>query len=137
MPAATGLLADEIKLFREFTLKQPVVATTTLDIAADKRLMFASLCGSNNYFGDSGCSLTGYAADGADSIWRMVYETEGVHVYLDPEACQWRLAEHRHAAGRRRNRADALGVVGRPATSCSTRSRPRRTRSRNRATPAQ
>ena len=85
MPAATGLLADEIKLFREFTLKQPVVATTTLDIAADKRLMFASLCGSNNYFGNSGCSLTGYAADGADSIWRMVYETEGVHVYLDPK----------------------------------------------------
>ena len=27
VPAATGLLADEIKLFREFTLKQPVVAT--------------------------------------------------------------------------------------------------------------
>jgi hypothetical protein len=85
VPAATGLLADEIKLFREFTLKQPVVATTTIDIAADKRLMFASLCGSNNYFGDSGCSLTGYAADGADSIWRIVYETEGVHVYLDPK----------------------------------------------------
>jgi hypothetical protein len=83
--AATGLLADEIKLFREFTLKQPVVATTTLDIAADKRLMFASLCGSNNYFGNSGCSLTGYAASGADSIWRIVYETEGVHLYLDPK----------------------------------------------------
>jgi hypothetical protein len=85
VPAATGLLADEIKLFREFTLKQPVIATTTVDIAADRRLMFASLCGSNNYFGDSGCSLTGYAADGADSIWRVVYETEGVHVYLDPK----------------------------------------------------
>ena len=46
------LLANEIKLFREFTLKQPVVATTTLDVADDKRLMFASLCGSNNYFGE-------------------------------------------------------------------------------------
>ena len=85
VPAATRLLADEIKLFREFTLKQPVVAATTLDIAADKRLLLASLCGSNSYFGASGCSLTGYAADGADSIWRMVYETEGVHVYLDPK----------------------------------------------------
>jgi hypothetical protein len=85
VPAATGLLRDEIKLFREFTLKEPVVATTTLDIAADKRLMFASLCGSNNYFGNSGCSLTGYAAAGADSIWRVVYETEGVHLYLDPK----------------------------------------------------
>jgi hypothetical protein len=85
VPAATGLLADEIKLFREFTLKEPVVATVIVDIAADKRLLFASLCGSNNYFGNSGCSLTGYAADGADSIWRVVYETEGVHVYLDPK----------------------------------------------------
>ena len=85
VPAATGLLAGEIKLFREFTLKQPVVSTTTLDIAADKRLLLASLCGSNNYFGDSGCSLTGYAADGPDSIWRIVYETEGVHIYLDPK----------------------------------------------------
>lgn len=85
VPAATRLLADEIKLFREFTLKEPVVATTTLDIAADKRLLLASLCGSNNYFGASGCSLTGYAADGADSIWRVVYETEGVHIYLDPK----------------------------------------------------
>ena len=85
VPAATELLADEIKLFREFTLKRPVVATTTLNIADGKRLLFASLCGSNNYFGNSGCSLTGYAADGADSVWRMVYETEGVHLYLDPK----------------------------------------------------
>ena len=65
VPQATSLLKDEIKLFREFTLKQPVVATVTLDFPGDKRLMFASLCGSTNYFGDSGCSLTGYAADGA------------------------------------------------------------------------
>ena len=83
--AATGLLADEIKLFREFTLKEPVVATVTLDVDADKRLMFASLCGSTRYFGDSGCSLTGYALDGPESVWRMVYETEGVHIYTDPK----------------------------------------------------
>ena len=85
VPAATELLANEIKLFREFTLKRPAVATTTLNVADGKRLLFASLCGSNNYFGNSGCSLTGYASEGADSIWRMVYETEGVHLFLDPK----------------------------------------------------
>jgi hypothetical protein len=84
VPQATGLLADEIKLFREFTLKDPVVATKILEFADSKRLMFASLCGSTNYFGDSGCSLTGYAADGAESIWRIVYETQGLLLYTDP-----------------------------------------------------
>lgn len=85
VPTATGLLADEIKLFRQFTSKDPVVATKVLELADGKRLMFASLCGSTNYFGDSGCSLTGYAAEGADGIWRMVYETEGVLLHLDPK----------------------------------------------------
>lgn len=85
VPAATGLLADEIKLFREFTTKEPTVATAILEFAGSKRLMFASLCGSRNYFGDSGCSLTGYAADGAESVWKMVYETEGVLLYTDPQ----------------------------------------------------
>ncbi len=84
VPTATGLLKDEIKLFREFTMIQPTVATRVLELADNKRLMFAALCGSKNYFGDSGCSLTGYAADGADSIWRMVYETEGQLLYTDP-----------------------------------------------------
>ena len=83
--AATGLLAQEIKLFREFTLTEPVVATTTIDVDADKRLMFASLCGSIRYLGDSGCSLTGYALAGPESVWRMVYETEGVLLYTDPK----------------------------------------------------
>jgi hypothetical protein len=83
VPQATNLLAEEIKLFREFTLIDPVVATTVLEFPGDKRLMFASLCGSKNYFGDSGCSLTGYAADGAESIWKQAYETDGVLIYLD------------------------------------------------------
>jgi hypothetical protein len=46
--------------------------------------MFASLCGSTNYFGDTGCSLTGYAATGADGDWRMVYETDGMLLHTDP-----------------------------------------------------
>jgi hypothetical protein len=83
VPQATNLLADEIKLFRKFTLTDPVVATTILEFPGDKRLMLASLCGSKNYFGDSGCSVTGWAADGAESIWKLAYETEGVLVYLD------------------------------------------------------
>ena len=83
--AATGLLAEEIRLFREFTMKEPVVATVTFDVDADKRLMFASLCGSTRYFGDSGCSLTGFALAGPESVWRMVYETEGLLLYTDPK----------------------------------------------------
>jgi hypothetical protein len=81
---ATKLLADEIKLFRNFTFIDPVVSTVVLDLADGKRLMFASLCGSKSYFGSSGCSLTGYAAHGAGSTWTKVYETEGVLLYLDP-----------------------------------------------------
>lgn len=88
VPVASALLADEIKLFRAFTETNPVVSTVALDIAADKRLMFASLCGSTRYFGDSGCSLTGYAATGAGSEWRMVYETEGMLLYTDPAGAE-------------------------------------------------
>lgn len=84
VPVATALLAEEIKLFRAFTETNPVVSTVTMDIVADKRLMFASLCGSTRYFSDSGCSLAGYAATGAGSDWRMVYETEGMLLYTDP-----------------------------------------------------
>lgn len=84
VPQATGLLADEIKLFRNFTSSNPVVATAVLELGAERRLMFASLCGSKSYFGSSGCSLTGYAAEGAASEWKKVYETEGVLLYRDP-----------------------------------------------------
>ena len=80
---------------------------------ADKRLMFASLCGSTSYFGDSGCSLTGYAADGAESVWSMVYETEGVHIYTDPKQANggWPNLVTLPVVGG--TRADALGVDGR------------------------
>lgn len=82
---ATGLLESEIKLFREFTGKSPVVSSVVLTLADDKRLMFASLCGSHAYYGDSGCSTAGYAADGAESVWKQVYETDGVLLYTDPK----------------------------------------------------
>ena len=44
--------------------------------------MFASLCGSTSYYGPSGCTLRGYAAQGA-AEWREVYNTEGVQLYRD------------------------------------------------------
>src|SRR6185436_17180000 len=84
VPQATGLLAAEIKLFRNFTFINPVVSAVVLDFGGNKRLMFASLCGSKSYFGDSGCSLTGYAAEGGENIWKEVYQTEGVLLYTDP-----------------------------------------------------
>ena len=81
---AKDLLAHEIKLFRSFTFIDPVVSAAVLDLPDDKRLMFASLCGSKSYYGNSGCSLAGYAADGAEGIWKQVYETDGVLLYVDP-----------------------------------------------------
>jgi hypothetical protein len=84
VPVATGLLEDDIRLFRDYTSAQPSVATVTLDLGGGKRLLFASLCGSNGYFGETGCSTTGYAAEGADGAWRMVYETDGVLLHTDP-----------------------------------------------------
>ena len=71
--------------YRAWSGKQPAYAATVLDVAPDKKLMFASICGSPNYFGASGCSLNGYASDNAGTDWRQVYETEGVLLHTDPK----------------------------------------------------
>jgi hypothetical protein len=83
---AKPLLAAEAKLFRAATGRQPTYAATTLMLEGDKRLMFASLCGSSNYYGRSGCTLAGFAATGPTSEWRPVYNSEGVLLYTDPRA---------------------------------------------------
>lgn len=82
---AKKLLVEWAKGYRAWSGKQPTYAAAVLDVAPDKKLMFASICGSPNYFGASGCSLNGYAADSTGAEWRQVYETEGVLLHTDPK----------------------------------------------------
>ena len=79
------LLADEAKLFRAETGQQPVHAAATIDLTEGRQLLFASLCGSTSYYGQSGCTLSAFASDGPGSEWRPVYNNEGVLLHTDPE----------------------------------------------------
>lgn len=83
--AAIDLLKDDIRLYRDFSGDSPSVAAAAFGLEGEKRLMFAQLCGSKRYFGDSGCSLSGYAVDSPQGDWRMVYETDGMLLHVDPE----------------------------------------------------
>lgn len=80
---ARPLLASEARLFREATGQDPSLAARKLDLADGKALLMASLCGSTSYYGESGCSLFGYARQGPHDDWRLAYDTEGVRLYLD------------------------------------------------------
>jgi hypothetical protein len=83
---AGKLMAQETMLFRQATGRQPVIAAATLDVAPDAELLFASLCGSTSYYGQSGCTLSGFVRQGAAVDWREVYNSEGVALYIDPNA---------------------------------------------------
>ena len=78
------LLADEAKLFRAETGKQPIHAAATIGLSEGRQLLFASLCGSTSYYGQSGCTLLGFASEGPGSEWRQVYGNEGVLLHTDP-----------------------------------------------------
>ena len=54
----------EAKLFRAAAGKPPVFASAMLPLNGGRKLMFASLCGSTSYYGPSGCTLSGFAAEG-------------------------------------------------------------------------
>jgi hypothetical protein len=83
---AEDLLADEARLFRAATGRQPIYAAKLLELADGKALLFASICGSNSYYGDSGCTLAAFARLGVGQEWRPVYNTEGVLLHIDPAA---------------------------------------------------
>lgn len=82
---AAKLMAEETALFREATSKEPILAAASVKVAPDAELVFASLCGSSRYYGESGCTLSGFARQGASGDWREVYNSEGMALYLDPK----------------------------------------------------
>lgn len=82
---AKRLVAEEMKVFQGATNKQPTVSSTIVPLPQNHRLLFASVCGSTNYYGPSGCNLTGYASFGG-GVWQEVYDTEGMFVYVDQKA---------------------------------------------------
>lgn len=84
--SAKPLLEEELKLFRQATGKQPVLAAEFVDAGPGRQLLFASICGSTAYYGDSGCNLTGFALTADEPEWLEVYNTEGMHLFLDPNA---------------------------------------------------
>ena len=88
---ARALRKDDIADFQLSTAANPTLRAGMVEIDADHRLLFAELCGSTWYYGQSGCGLMGFAAvPGADQSkpegWKPVYESEGVFLFVDPTA---------------------------------------------------
>ncbi len=87
---ARALRKNDISDFQLSTLAQPALRAGMLEVDPDHRLLFAELCGSTWYYGQSGCGLAGFAAiPGVDQAkpqgWKLVFESEGVFLYVDPE----------------------------------------------------
>ncbi len=85
------LRGADIADFRLSTNAEPRLRAGMVEIGDGRRLLFSELCGSTWYYGVSGCSLSGYApVEGREPAepegWRLVYETEGVFLYVDPDA---------------------------------------------------
>jgi hypothetical protein len=87
---ARKLRREDIRDFVDSTATSPTLRAGMVEIDADRRLLFAELCGSTWYYGVSGCGLAGFApVAGGDPEttdgWRLVYESEGVFLYVDPK----------------------------------------------------
>jgi hypothetical protein len=83
---ARGLLAGEIRAFRAATSSEPAVAAALVVLPGGRNLLFATLCGSTRYYGNSGCNLTVHASQSDEEGWRRVYDTEGMAIYIDPRS---------------------------------------------------
>ena len=79
------LLADEARLFRAETGKKPIHAAAMIELTEGRQLIFASLCGSTSYYGQSGCTLSGFVSEGPGGEWRPVYNNEGLLLHIDPD----------------------------------------------------
>lgn len=82
---ARELLKSEIRAFRAATKSVPAVAAALANVGEERRLLFATICGSSWYYGNSGCNMTIHAQNDGDD-WQRVYETEGVAMHIDTNA---------------------------------------------------
>jgi len=87
---ARKLRRDDIADFRLSTSAEPTIRAGILEWTPQRRALFAELCGSSWYYGSSGCSIVGFVAEaGGDpaepKAWRLAYESEGAHLYVDPD----------------------------------------------------
>jgi hypothetical protein len=90
LPLTREIRRADIADFAVSTGSEPRLRAGMVEIGEGRRLLFSELCGSNWYYGVSGCNLSGYApVEGQDGRapegWRQVYETEGVFLYIDPD----------------------------------------------------
>jgi hypothetical protein len=86
---ARQLRRQDIRDFVDSTATSPTLRAGMVEIDAERRLLFSELCGSTWYYGVSGCGLAGFApvagaAPEKPEGWRLVYESEGVFLYVDP-----------------------------------------------------
>lgn len=84
MKLARELRKDDIAGFRLSTASEPELVAAMAEFDGGRRVLFTRLCGSSWYYGASGCNITGFAPDGDN--WRVVYDTENVHLHTDPKA---------------------------------------------------
>ncbi len=84
MKLARELRKDDIAGFRLSTASEPTLVAAMAEFDGGRRVLFTRLCGSSWYYGASGCNITGFAPDGEN--WRVVYDTENVHLHTDPKA---------------------------------------------------
>ena len=84
MALARELRKDDIAGFRLSTASEPGLVAAMAEFDGGRRVLFTRLCGSSWYYGASGCNITGFAPDGDN--WRVVYDTENVHLHTDPKA---------------------------------------------------
>jgi len=83
---ARELRQDDIAAFRFSTASEPRLDAAMAEFDDGRRVLFTRLCGSSWYYGASGCNITGFAPDAKGDGWRVVYDSENVHLYTDPRA---------------------------------------------------
>ena len=92
MKLARELRQGDIAGFRLSTASEPELVAAMAEFDGGRRVLFTRLCGSSWYYGASGCNITGFAPDeGGEGEeegkgWRVVYDTENVHLHTDPQA---------------------------------------------------
>lgn len=81
---ARELRAADIRAFTAATSIRPELTVAMSEFDDGRRILFTRLCGSSWYYGASGCNITGFAPKGEG--WRIAYDTENVHLFVDPRS---------------------------------------------------